>query len=54
MLLGTDLPYLHLGATTSGTALYDNLRIDVIPEPGLPGLLGAGALVLAFRRGRRG
>jgi hypothetical protein len=35
------------------TAIYDNIRVDVVPEPSTAGLLGLGVLVGAMRRPRR-
>lgn len=43
------LPYLFLGATSTGTARYDNLSITVIPEPTLA-VAASAILCLAQKR----
>lgn len=51
--LGRDLPYLSLGATTTGQSFYDNFSLEVIPEPGAAGLMVMGGLLLYGRRCRK-
>jgi hypothetical protein len=54
----TDAPLAALAATlesistATGTAYYDNYRIDIVPEPTALGVIGLGSLALLRRRKR--
>lgn len=51
---GRSLPYLSLAGTASGVDRFDNVQVNVVPEPGVTLLLVAGAGILGWARtGRR-